>query len=259
RSIGVDSWAVDYGVVDAEGCLIELPVCYRDERTQGVMEQVFASLPREEIFERTGIQFLVFNTLFQLYAHAQQAGIPHGAARLLLIPDLINFFLTGRMATEYTNATTTQLVNAKTGGWDQEMMKRLGLSSNLLAEIVPAGTDLGALKPALAEELGLDAMRVVAPATHDTASAVAGAPLQNAWAYISSGTWSLVGVERERVLINGEVLRHNFTNEGGAFGTVRFLKNVMGLWILESCRKEWKQRGENADYNRLIGEAEASR
>ena len=229
QSIGVDSWGVDYGLVDAESKLVELPVCYRDERTQGVMEQVFARVSREEIFARTGIQFLVFNTLFQLYAHAQ-AGIPDRAARLLLIPDLITFFLTGRRAvTEYTNATTTQLVNAQTGAWDWDMLERLGLPSNLLAEIVPAGTDLGPLNPALAGELRLDDVRVVAPATHDTASAVAGAPLADGWAYISSGTWSLVGVERDSVLISAEVARHNFTNEGGAAGTIRFHKNVMGL------------------------------
>src|SRR5207253_7390949 len=142
QSIGVDSWGVDYGLIDADGKLLENPVCYRDERTQGVMERVFARMPRKEIFERTGIQFLVFNTLFQLYAHDP---LPESAWRLLLIPDLINFFFTGRVATEYTNATTTQLVNAREQAWDEEIMERLRLPSNLLAEIIPAGTDLRAL------------------------------------------------------------------------------------------------------------------
>lgn len=251
-SIGVDSWGVDYGLIGTEGRLLELPVCYRDGRTQDVMEQVFARVPREEIFARTGIQFLVINTLFQLYAHAQE-GMPGGAACLLLVPDLLNYYFTGRAATEYTNATTTQLINARTGTWDQELMERLALPTHLLAEIVPAGSDLGSLRPALADELRLEGVRVVAPATHDTGSAVAGAPLQEGWAYISSGTWSLVGVEREQVLINDDVARHNFTNEGGAFGTVRFLKNVMGLWILESCRAEWKGRGFDLDYDALLG------
>lgn len=255
QSIGVDSWGVDYGLVDSEGKLLEEPVCYRDERTREVMGKVFARIPREEIFERTGIQFLVFNTLFQLYAHAQ-AGIPDAAARLLLIPDLINLFLTGRAVTEHTNATTTQMVNARTANWDSTMLECLCLPALLLAEIVPAGTDLGPLKPALADELGLDGVRVVAPATHDTASAVAGAPLEDGWAYISSGTWSLVGVERASALINTEVARHNFTNEGGAFGTTRFLKNVMGLWILESCRKEWEERGLDVDYDGLLRQVE---
>jgi rhamnulokinase len=256
RSIGVDSWGVDYGLVDSDGELIEQPICYRDERTQGVMEEVFRRFPREEIFERTGIQFLVFNTLFQLYAHAQ-SGVAETAARLLLIPDLINFFLTGKANTEYTNATTTQLVNAKSKTWDGEMIDGLGLPAGLLAEIVPAGTDLGALKNGLGAEPGLEGVRVVTPATHDTASAVAGAPLKDGWAFISSGTWSLVGVERDEPLINHEVGLANFTNEGGAFGTVRFLKNVTGLWILESCRREWKEAGIDVDYDELLNQVEA--
>src|SRR6266850_2042637 len=256
RSLGVDSWGVDYGLLNAQGELLEDPICYRDERTQGVMNQVFARVTRPEIFERTGIQFLVFNTLFQLYAHAQ-TGIDDAAARLLLIPDLINFFLTGRAVSEYTNATTTQLVDAKSGTWDWETIERLDLAKNLLAEIVPAGTDLGAIKSALADELGLEGVSVIAPATHDTGSAVAGAPLQDGWAYISSGTWSLVGVEREGVTINAEVARHNFTNEGGSFGTIRFLKNVMGLWILERCRSEWRELGFEVDYEGLLKQVES--
>ncbi|HWP42032.1 MAG TPA: rhamnulokinase family protein, partial [Blastocatellia bacterium] len=258
ESVGIDSWAVDYGLVDADDNLLEHPVCYRDERTRGMMEKVFARIPREEIFERTGIQFLEFNTLFQLYAHAL-AGLPRGAARMLMIPDLINSFLTGSRVTEYTNATTTQMVNARTGAWDRELIERLGLPFSLLPEIVPAGADLGPVKPSLASDLGLEAARVVATATHDTASAVAGAPLRHGWAYISSGTWSLVGVERDSPIINREAARHNFTNEGGAFGTVRLLENVMGLWILESCRKEWKERGLEVDYERLLNDVKAIR
>jgi rhamnulokinase len=250
-SIGVDSWAVDYGLIDAGGELIENPVCYRDQRTQGVTEHVFARVPRQEIFEHTGIQFLPFNTLFQLQAHAADR-VPDEAARLLMIPDLVNFFLTGRAVTEYTNASTTQMVNAASGTWAREMLDRLELPSSLLCEIVPAGSDLGLLKPALADELSLEGVRVVAPATHDTASAIAGTPLRDGWAFISSGTWSLVGVERETPLINSEVARFNLTNEGGAFGTIRFLKNVMGLWILESCRREWSERGIDVDYESLL-------
>jgi sugar (pentulose or hexulose) kinase len=180
-----------------------------------------------------------FNTLFQLEAHLREG---FDANTLLLIPDLINFFLTGERVVEYTNATTTQMVNARTGKWDYELLNRLSLPVNVLPEIVPAGTNVGPIRA----EFGLDA-RVVAPATHDTASAIAGAPIRDGWAYISSGTWSLVGVERDEVLINEEVARHNFTNEGGAFGTIRFLKNVMGLWLLESCRKEW-----GGDYDALL-------
>jgi rhamnulokinase len=257
-SIGVDGWGVDYGLIDADGNLIEDPVCYRDERTAGVMEQVFERMPRAEIFAKTGIQFLAINTLFQLFAHAQ-SGIPSRAAKLLLIPDLINFLLTGRSAAEYTNATTTQMLNANAPFWDSTIIDRLDLPTHLLADVVPAGSDLCPLRPELAEELNLKGVRVVAPATHDTGSAVAGAPLEDGWAYISSGTWSLVGVELNRTLINPEAARHNFTNEGGAFGTIRFLKNVMGLWILESCRREWRERGLAVDYEVLLSEAQARR
>ena len=256
QSIGVDSWGVDYGLIDDRGRLIEDPVCYRDERTLRMMETVFARVPRAEIFERTGIQFMPFNTLFQMYAHTEE-GLPAAARTQLLIPDLINFLLTGARVTEYTNATTTQMVNARSSEWDRQLLEKLNLPSELLPPIVPAGTIVGRLRAELADELELDRLLVVAPATHDTGSAVAGAPLADGWAYISSGTWSLVGVEREQVLINEGVARHNFTNEGGAFGTIRFLKNVMGLWILESCRKEWQQEGVAVDYDVLLREVAA--
>jgi len=254
-SVGVDSWGVDYGLIDGLGELIEDPVCYRDPRTQGVMEEVFARVPRQEIFERTGVQFLPLNTLFQLYAHIRAGtGGSEAPAKLLLIPDLVNFFLTGRAVTEYTNATTTQMLNARTRTWECEMIERLGMPLKLLGEVVPPGTDLGPLRLDLADELRFHNVRVVAPATHDTGSAVAGTPLEDGWAYVSSGTWSLVGVELETPLINSEVADSNFTNEGGAFGTIRFLKNVMGLWILESCRREWSERGLTVDYSSLLNE-----
>ncbi len=234
ESVGVDSWAVDYGLLDAEGRLLEEPVCYRDARTDGVMEQVFASVPREEIFARTGIQFLKLNTLYQLAAHARD-GIPAQAARLLLIPDLCHHFLCGSLVSERTNASTTQLLNARTGLWDDEMFARLELPRGLMPELVPAGSELGRVR----DEPLARSPRVIAPATHDTASAVAGTPLEPGWAYISSGTWSLAGVELPSPLLGPEVAAANFTNEAGAFGHVRLLKNVMGLWLLESCRKEW--------------------
>ena len=252
RSIGVDSWGVDYGLIDSEGNLVEEPICYRDRRTHGSIDKVLTQISRAELYQRTGIQLLELNTLFQLYEHAR-SGVPQVAARLLQIPDLINLFLSGKALSEYTNATTTQLVDARTRVWDSELIATLNLPARLFAEIVPAGTILGPLRPSLAAELDLQDVNVVAPATHDTGSAVAGTPLESGWAYISSGTWSLVGVERHEVLINEEVARNNFTNEGGAFGTIRFLKNVMGLWILESCRKEWKESGVDVDFERLLG------
>lgn len=256
RSVGVDTWGVDYGFIDDQGRLIEDPVTYRDERTANEMAAVFARMPADQVFARSGIQFLVFNSLFQLHAH-RRAGLPAHAFRLLMIPDLIHHDLCGRVAIEYTNATTTQLVNAATGQWDPELCGLLELPQGLLPQIVPAGAKLGPLRPALAAATGLTGVSVVAPATHDTGSAVVGAPLQPGWAYISSGTWSLVGVERTAPLINAQVAKENFTNEGGAFGTIRFLKNVMGLWLLESCRKEWQAEGKDTSYEVLLEQVEA--
>ena len=250
-TIGVDSWGTDYGLIDVEGSLCENPVCYRDKRTQQIIQEFFARVSREEIFARTGIQFLVFNSIFQLYAQTK-AGLPEDSVSLLMIPDLMNFLLTRKRCTEYTNATTTQMVSAQSGNWDRELLSKLNLPYHLLAPIVPAGTDLGPLEFMIGQEVGLDDVHVIAPATHDTASAVAGSPIQKDFAFISSGTWSLVGVERHSPIINNEVSRRNFTNEGGALGTVRFLKNVMGLWILESCRTEWQENGLDAEYDSLL-------
>jgi rhamnulokinase len=251
HSIGVDSWGLDYSLLDTAGNLVEDPICYRDLRTIPAMEQMFRTLSREEVYARTGIQFLNINTLVQLYAH-QQEGIANNADKLLLMPDLINFLLTGKAVTEYTNATTMQLVNAESRTWDEVIIAHYNFPRHLFTEIITAGTEVGLLHPELADELELKAVKVVAPATHDTGSAVAGTPLQTGWSYISSGTWSLVGVELDAALINAETARHNFTNEGGAFDTIRFLKNVMGLWVLESCRKEWQQRGLTVDYEVLL-------
>lgn len=256
RSIGVDTWGVDYGFVDAHGKLVEDPITYRDDRTADEMAAVFARMPRHEVFARTGIQFLVFNSLFQLHAH-RKAGLPAGGQRLMMMADLIHHHLCGKVAIEYSNATTMQLVNAQTGSWDADLLRLLELPAGMLPEIVPAGADLGGLRPELATKLGLSGVRVVAPATHDTGSAVAGAPLQEGWAYISSGTWSLVGVERHQPLINADVARENFTNEGGAYGTIRFLKNVMGLWLLESCRKEWQTQNRDVAYGTLLEQVAA--
>jgi rhamnulokinase len=250
-SLGVDSWGVDYGLVDSAGRLLEDPICYRDDRTIGVMEQVFARVPRAEIFARTGIQFLQFNTLFQLVAHAS-AGIPADAAHLLLIPDLVVAQLTGRAVAEYTNATTTQMVMAGEGTWDSLLLERLGLPVRLLPRIVRPGTTIGPLLPDVAAATGLGPLPVVATATHDTGSAVAGTPLESGWAYISSGTWSLVGIEREAAILTPAAAGANLTNEGGAFGTTRVLRNVMGLWVLESCRREWHSAGHDIQYESLI-------
>jgi rhamnulokinase len=256
ESIGVDSWGVDYGFIDAAGHLVEEPIAYRDGRNQGVMERVAEQLGREDIFSRTGIQFLPFNTIYQLVAHVRD-GVPAGAARLLMIPDLCHHRLCGSVVSEQTNASTTQLLRADGVGWDQTLFERLGLPRELMPEVVPAGTTLGIVSPSLQTRLGVPGWRVVAPATHDTGSAVAGTPLTPGWAYISSGTWSLVGVERSSPLVNSAAAAANFTNEAGAFGTTRFLKNVMGLWLLEQCRKEWAEAGLDQDYGTLLSRVEA--
>jgi len=250
-TVGVDSWGVDYGLLDAGGRLLEDPVCYRGGRTEGEMERVLRKVPREEIFHRTGIQFLHLNTLYQLHVHVRE-GLPAGVRRLLMIPDLCHHALCGSTTGEYTDASTTQLLDVRTRTWADDLFSRLGLPRELMPDLVVPGAELGELKPALQKELGLGPVRVLAPASHDTASAVAGTPLEPGWAYVSSGTWSLVGVERQSPLVNDAVARANFTNEGGVFGTIRFLKNQMGLWILEQCRAEWAERGLSTDYEELL-------
>jgi rhamnulokinase len=250
-TLGVDSWGVDYGLLDGSGRLLEDPVAYRDHRTDGAVERVLGDVPREQVFARTGIQFLQFNTLFQLYVHARE-GLPPGARRLLMIPDLCHHALCGATSGEYTNASTTQLLDVHARTWANDLFERLSLPRELMPELVAPGTPLGELTRPLQGELGTEALRVIAPATHDTASAVAGTPLEPGWAYVSSGTWSLVGVERQTPLVGAGPERANFTNEGGVFGSVRFLKNVMGLWILESCRSEWERAGLVSDLDGLL-------
>jgi rhamnulokinase len=243
---------VDYTLLDGEGRLVEDPVCYRDDRTDGVMDRVFALVPREEIFARTGIQSLQLNTLYQLYAHVHE-GLPPRAARLLLIPDYCHHLLCGAEVSERTDASTTQLL-AASGRWDDGLFERLGLPRHLMPDLVTAGTPIGTLRPALCAELGLTLAQVVAPGTHDTASAVAGTPLAPGWAYVSSGTWSLVGVEREAPLLSAEAAKARLTNEAGVLGRVRLLANVMGLWLLESCRREWEAARQGPDLSSLLAE-----
>ncbi len=251
-SIGVDTWGVDYGLVNAQGLLRALPVHYRDHRTDGVMEQVFASVPREVIYARTGIQFLPINTLFQLYAHeSQQPGELGDAHRLLLIPDLLHSWLSGEMVSERTNATTTQCWDPIAGRWAIDLLDRLGIPTALLPPVVEPGTQLGETLPEWRSELG--AACVIAPATHDTGAAIAATPIAqgDGWAYISSGTWSLIGAELTRPLMTPEALAGNWTNEGGVFGTTRFLKNVMGLWLLQECQRMWALEGRAQNYDSL--------
>ena len=234
-SLGIDSWGLDFGLLGANGELLGNPYHYRDEQTRGMMEEVWALVPREEIFVRTGIQFMPINTLYQLFA-LKRAGsvLLTQAASLLLMPDLLRYFLTGERSSEYTNATTTQLLDLEAGEWSQDLLERMQLPSQVVAPVVSPATELGPLLPEVAEEIGAGArVPVVTVASHDTASAVVAVPAQGRdFAYISSGTWSLVGVETLEPVVTPEAMGANFTNEGGFAGRTRFLKNVMGLWIL---------------------------
>ncbi len=253
--IGVDTWGVDYGLLDARGELLGLPFMYRDPRTDGMMEAAFARVPRERIFNTTGIQFMPFNTLFQLLAD-QQANPERlkRADKLLFMPDLFNYLFTGIARNEFSIVSTSQMYDPRTRDWARPLLEALGLPTHLLGQIVPAGTVLGGLLPEVAEECGVDAIPVIAPATHDTASAVAAVPVEgsgNNWCYISSGTWSLMGVELDEPIINDKSSQYNYTNEGGVGGSIRFLKNIMGLWLVQECRRYWLAQGEDLGYAEL--------
>ena len=260
--IGIDSWAVDYGFISPgpEGRLVGLPYHYRDGRTDGVMERAFGVVSRREIFQHTGIQFLQFNTLYQLLAAKErEPWALEAAEKLLMIGELFIYFLTGRKVAEFTNATTTQLFDPRTKAWASELFRRFELPVDLMPEVVPPGTVVGELLPAVAGELDVPRIPVIAPAVHDTGSAVAGVPAEDQdWAFISSGTWSLVGVEVVEPVIDEASLAENLTNEGGVGGTFRLLKNVMGLWLLQECRRAWQSEGDQVDYAALTQEALAA-
>lgn len=243
-SLGVDTWAIDFGLLDEQGGLLGNPVCYRDSRTSGMMEAAFAKVPPRDIFEQTGIQFMPINTLYQLLSLVEaQSPQLEAAHTFLTIPDLLNYWLTGLKVCEFTNATTTQMLNPRTGDWARGMLDQLGIPTKMLPEIVPPGTKLGMY----------DGIPVIAPATHDTGSAVAAVPTQKTnYAYISSGTWSLVGLEVGQAVITDQAFAANATNEGGVSGTYRLLKNVMGLWIIQQCRTTWAMQGREYSYAELV-------
>lgn len=251
--IGVDAWGVDCALLGERGELLQNPFHYRDKRTDGVMELVFEKVSKEEIYRETGIQFMRINTLYQLFAAKRDTPDLLRAARVLLtIPDLFHYWLTGKAVCEFTNATTTQMVNAEKRAWSRSLMEKLDLPADIPAEIVEPGTQVGRLSESLALNNALDGTPVIAPATHDTGSAVAAVVARDGTAFLSSGTWSLLGMELDRPLITDEAFRLNFTNEGGVCGTTRFLKNVMGLWMLQCCRTSWTSRGQIYDYRDLM-------
>ncbi|MBZ5665473.1 MAG: rhamnulokinase [Acidobacteriia bacterium] len=251
--IGVDAWGVDYALLGERGELLQNPYHYRDRRTVGVMEEVFKKVPKEDIYRVTGIQFMPINTIYQLFAALRASPkIVDAAKHLVTIPDLFNYWLTGNAVCEFTNATTTQMVDPATRTWAAALMQRLELPNDLPAPIVEPGSIVGTLRPAIARGSALAATTVVAPACHDTGSAVAAISAREGTAFLSSGTWSLVGTELDSPVITPEALRLNFTNEGGVNGTTRLLKNVMGLWMLQSCRQSWAAHGSSYDYQELM-------
>ncbi|GGT23191.1 rhamnulokinase [Streptomyces chromofuscus] len=241
-SVGIDSWAVDYGLLDADGALLANPVHYRDGRTEGVAEAVWASVPAAELYAATGLQYAPFNTLYQLVA-ARSAGQLAHAERLLLIPDLLSYWLTGEQGTELTNASTTQLVDPRTRDWSHDVAARLGVDLSLFAPLRRPGDPAGTLCPEVLRETGLDGpVPVTAVASHDTASAVAAVPASGErFAYICTGTWSLAGLELDAPVLTEESRAANFTNELGLDGTVRYLRNIMGLWLLQECVRAWRE------------------
>jgi rhamnulokinase len=260
-SLGIAAWGLDFGLLDARGEMVGNPYHYRDEQTRGVMERVLAIVSREEIFARTGIQFIPLNTLYQLYAIGQRNHTAlDRAAMLLMIPDLLRYFLTGERAIEYTDASTTQFLNIATGDWDRELLRRLGLPTDMLAPIVPPMTPAGQLLPAVAAEIGTPRIPVIAVAGHDTASAVAAVPAEpdGEFAFLSCGTWSLLGTERKAPIVDERALAWNFTNEGGVGGTYRLLKNICGLWLVESCRRIWERDGLWAGYEAMAATTDAA-
>jgi rhamnulokinase len=251
--IGVDAWGVDYALLGELGKLLENPYHYRDRRTEGVMEEVLAKVGKEEIYNATGIQFMPINTLYQLFAAQRQTPkLLDAAKHLLTIPDLFNYWLTGKAVCEFTNATTTQMVDPVKRTWATSLMQRLELPDHLPAPIVEPGSIIGTLLPDVAGHSSLAGTPVIAPACHDTGSAVAAISARDGTAFISSGTWSLLGTELDSPVITSDALRLNFTNEGGVNGTTRLLKNVMGLWMLRSCRQSWTGQSHSYDYRELI-------
>jgi len=259
-AIGIDTWGVDFVYVGKDGSLLGCPRAYRDPYTEGIPEAYFQLVPRKEVYDLTGIQIMNFNSLFQLYA-AKREGCSalEAAHRILFMPDALSYLLTGKMVCEYTIASTSQLLNPRTKRFEEKLLKVAGVAPSILPEMVNPGTVIGPLTDSLAEETGLGKVPVVAVAGHDTGSAIAAIPAANErFAYLSSGTWSLMGIEVIEPIINEASFEMNFTNEGGVDGTTRFLKNITGMWLLEQCRKEWEKEGTRFTYAEIVDMASSA-
>ncbi len=252
--IGVDTWGVDFGLIGRVGNVLGNPYHYRDSRTDGMMERTFAKVVREKVFEATGVQFMQLNSLYQIMAMREASSQALDIAEtLLFMPDLFNFLFTGVRKAEFSIVSTSQMYDPRQRDWARPMLEQLGIPTRILPEIIPSGTMLGPLSKDVAEECGVAPIPVIATAGHDTASAVAAVPAApgESWCYISSGTWSLMGVELPEPVINEKSLRYNYTNEGGVGGSIRFLKNIMGLWLVQECRRHFKKEGYDHPYAEL--------
>jgi rhamnulokinase len=260
-SVGVDTWGVDYGLLDRTGALLGNPCHYRDHRTDGVPARLFAEVPEAEVFAATGIQFLQLNTLYQLRAMVEERSPALDAAdRLLMMPDLFHYWLCGEKVCEYSIASTSQCFDVAGKRWATELLGRAGIPDRIFGPVIAPGTRLGPVLPAVADRLGMRGIQVVAPAAHDTGSAVAAVPARAArYAYISSGTWSLMGTVSPSPIVNESVRKLGFTNEGGVGGTVRLLRNIAGLWLVQECRRAWARAGEELGYDALAALAAAAR
>ena len=258
--IGIDTWGSDYGLLDSKGNLLGNPYHYRDNRTGGMFERAFSKMSREEIFKRTGIAFHPFNTLYRLLStKINEPELLEQAETMLLMPDLLAYFLTGRKSGEYTVASTGQLVDAGTRDWSKEILEAMGFPKKIFAAIQQPGSITGYLSSDLCQDIGLPPVPVIAVAGHDTASAVVAVPAtEDNFAYLSSGTWSLLGVEVSKPVINEKTLKWNFTNEGGFEGTCRLLRNVMGLWIVQECKRQWDSEGDVSEFSQLVEFAKQS-
>ena len=261
QSLAIDTWGVDYGLFDKDGNLIGNPVNYRDSRTDGMMEEISKVISLEELYNRTGIEFMYFNSIFQLYAEkGMRPVIYDNSHRLLFMPDLFGYFLTGIMYSEYTIASTSQLLDAKSRQWDYDLIEKLGLKKDLFADIVMPGTVIGDLLPEVSEETGLYGTKVIAVGGHDTASAVAGAPLESAdAAFLSCGTWSLLGMVLDQPVLNEASYKSNYSNEGTIEGKIQLLKNINGLWIMQNLRKNWCEFEGQVSFPDIIREAKAAK
>ena len=256
-SIGIDTWGCDFLYVGKDGAILRNPRCYRDPHTEGAMEEYFKLVPKEKVYEKTGIQFMNFNSLFQLYAMRQDENVAIGLAKkILFLPDALSWMLTGEAVCEYTIASTSQMLNPRTGDLDERLIQSVGLTREHFGRMVRPGTQIGVLTEEVQKMTGLGPVPVIAVAGHDTASAVAAVPAKDEqFAYLSSGTWSLMGIETKEAVINDRSYELNFTNEGGVEGTTRFLKNICGMWLYERCRKEWPEEVRKLSHPELQGSA----